>query len=304
MGRFSGAHAPGHYEAMTRDTEALRRHVGVKIDMVPKAEQRRDIGSGVYHGGHLIHRDGGLHPALYHQGLLARAEAAGVAVAGHTPVTGIVRENGGFMVTTARGRIAARDVVVATNGYTGKVTPWFRRRLVPVGSFMIATEPLEAEVMARLMPRGRMLTDSKRILYYFRPSPDGARILFGGRAAIANDDRRVTGTRLHRFMTGVFPELADVKITHSWSGNVAFSFDKLPHAGVNDGMHYALGYCGSGVVKATYLGHKTAQAVLGEAGARTPLTDRAFPTLPLYGGTPWFLPAVAVYYHLRDRFAR
>ncbi len=304
VGRFTGAHAPGHYETLARDTELLRRHAGIDADVVPRSEQRAEIGSDAYHGGRVVHRDGGLHPALFHQGLLDRATAAGVVVAAGTPVTGVAREGGGVTVATGRGSLVARDVIIATNGYTGRATPYFRRRLVPLGSFIIATEPLATEVMARLMPKRRMLTDTKKILYYFRPSPDGRRILFGGRAAHGKCDLRASGARLRRFLIGVYPELEDVRITHSWTGNIAFTFDRLPHTGVHDGVHYAMGYCGSGVVMATYLGHKTAQRVLGEKDAATPLDGRAFPTMPLYGGVPWFLPLVGAYYRLADRFAR
>lgn len=304
MGRFTGAHVPSHYESLARNAEALGKHVGVEFAMVPKAEQHREIGTDIYHGGVVYPRDGGLHPALYHQGLLERVRGAHALVAGNTPVTHISRDGDHFTITTPRGRMTARNVVIATNGYTDRAQGWFRRRLVPVGSFIIATEPIAADVMARLAPTLRMLTDTKKILYYFRPSPDGTRILFGGRAAFANNDQRVTGARLRQFMLGVWPELADVKITHSWTGNVAFTLDKLPHIGVQDGMHYAIGYCGSGVVKATYFGHKAGQAILGHKDAASPLMNRAFEALPLYDGTPWFLPLVALYYSLTDRFAR
>ncbi|MFQ5784840.1 MAG: NAD(P)/FAD-dependent oxidoreductase [Alphaproteobacteria bacterium] len=305
MGRFVGAHTPAHYEAMARETELLRKHVGIEADMVPRGEQQAEIGSDFYHGGRVIHRDGGLHPALFHQGLFERVIAAGATVAANAPVTGIGRDGGGFTVASARGSLATGEVIVATNGYTGGATPWFRRRLVPVGSFMIATEPLAPEVMRRLMPRARMIADSKKILYYFRPSPDGARILFGGRAAYGGDeDPRRTGATLRRFLIGVFPELDGVRITHSWSGNVAFTFDRMPHRGVHDGVHYAIGYCGSGVVKATYYGHRTALRILGDRDAGTPLIDGAFPTLPFYTGKPWFLPLVSIWYRLQDRMAR
>ena len=304
VGRFTGAHAPGRYEALARETELLRKHVGIEADMVPRAEQHREIGSDAYHGGRVLHRDGGLHPALYHQGLLERATGAGAVVAANTPVTGVARERSGFAVATGRGTLAARDVIVATNGYTGRATPYLRRRLIPVASSIIATEPLAPEVMARLMPKRRMLTDTKSNIYYFRPSPDGGRILFGGRPASGGADPRAAGARLHRFMTGVYPELASARVTHSWSGNIAFTFDRLPQIGVHDGVHHAIGYCGPGVVMATYLGHKAALRVLGDADAATPLDGRAFRTLPLYTGAPWFVPAVALYYRIADRLAR
>ena len=304
VGRFTGAHAPGRYEALARETELLRKHVGIEADMVPRGEQHREIGSEAYHGGRVLHRDGGLHPALYHQGLLERAVAAGAVVAADAPVTAIAPEGKGFTIATGRGKLAARDVIVATNGYTGRATPYFRRRLIPARSFIIATEPLAPEVMARLMPKRRMLTDTRKNVYYFRPSPDGRRILFGGRPTYGGADLRVAGARLHRFMTGVYPELAEVRVSHSWSGYIALTFDRLPHTGRQDGVHYALGYCGSGVVMATYLGHKTALRVLGDADAATPLDGRAFPTMALYTGTPWFVPAVALYYRIADRLAR
>ena len=304
MGHFSGAHVPSHYDAMARDSEALNKHLNVGSTMIPRAEQHKEIGTELYCGGIVAPREAGLHPALYHQGLLERVRATDTLVAGNTPVTNISRDGDDFIITTPRGRVVARNVVIGTNGYTDRAAGWLRRRLVPIGTYMIATEPVVPDVMARLAPTMRMLSDSKKILYYFRPSPDGTRILFGGRAAFANNDQRVTGARLRRFMLSVWPELADLKITHSWAGNVAFTLDKLPHIGVQDGMHYAIGYCGSGVVKATYLGHKAAQSILGDSDAASPLMNRDFQALPLYDGTPWFLPLVAMYYNLADRMAR
>ncbi|MFQ5984970.1 MAG: NAD(P)/FAD-dependent oxidoreductase [Alphaproteobacteria bacterium] len=303
-GMFVGAHRPSHYEEMARELELLKKEIGYEGEMVPRAEQHREIGTDLYHGGRVNLRNAGLHPALYHQGLLERVLAAGAAVAARTPVGGIAKEGRGFVVATPRGKVKAGDVIVATNGYTGSVTPDFRRRVIPIGSYIIATEPLDATVMQRLMPKGRMLSDTKRILYYYRPSPDGTRILFGGRAAVNETDVRASGRRLHRFMTRIYPELASVKITHSWTGFVAFTFDKLPHTGVRDGIHYAMGYCGSGVAMATYLGHKTALRVLGLPEAATPLESLEFPTRPFYTGNPWFLPLVAFCYRWADRLAR
>ena len=304
VGRFTGAHAPGHYETLARDAEAMRKHLGTEVEMVPKGEQRREVGSDAYHGGQLMLRDGGLQPALFHRGLLDRAVAAGATVAGHTPVTGIARENTGFTVTTPRGHIAVRDVIVATNGYTGRLSPWLRRRLVPVGAYMITTEPVGHEVTAGIFPSGRLIIDTRRLRYFCRASPDGTRVMFGGRPAFDSDDYAATGASLYRAMTELFPVLEGRRISHSWGGQVAFSFDRLPHDGVHEGIHYAIGFCGAGLPKGTYLGHKTARAMLGDTDAATPFTDTRFPSLPFYGGTPWFLPAVSLYYRLCDRLAR
>jgi glycine/D-amino acid oxidase-like deaminating enzyme len=300
-GRFRGAWRPADYEAMGRELDELRRAIGLKADMVTRKEQHREVASDAYSGGVVYHRHGGLHPGLFHWGLLARVQAAGGAVAGRTPVTAILREAGGLEVTTPRGRISARDVVVATNGYTGALTPALRRRLVPVPSYMVATEPLPAGTLERLIPGGRMIVESRSRHCYFRPSPNGRRLLFGGRAAVNVVDTRRSARILHRLMTSVFPELAAVRSSHSWRGFVAFSRDYLPHLGRRDGVHFALAYNGSGVAMAPYLGYKVAQKVLGRSEGDSPFDATPFRAIPFYTGRPWFLPAVELAYRWRDR---
>ncbi|MCZ6524823.1 MAG: FAD-binding oxidoreductase [Alphaproteobacteria bacterium] len=303
-GRFTGAHKPGRYEVLGREADTLAKEFGFETYMVPRAEQHAEVGTELYHGGRVMAHHGGLHPALYHQGLLDRVRGEGVKVLAHTPVTGIVRERDRFLLETPRGRVAAREVVVASNGYTTPATPELRRRLIPIASSIIATAPLKPEVMARLMPKGRMLGDSRINLVYYRPSPDGTRIVFGGRASIAELDPRISGVRLYKLMTALFPEIDGVRVSHSWSGYIAYSFDKLPHIGVRDGLHFAMSYCGSGVVMATYLGHKTGLKVLGSPEGATAFDGLDFPTRPFYRGRPWFLPAAALYYRLVDRLVR
>lgn len=301
VGEFLAAWRPGHYEKLARSLEVLRRVTGHEAEMVPRAEQSSEIGSERYHGGRIELSPAGLHPALYHRGLLDRATEAGALIAARTPALSIAREGARFGVETPRGRLDARDAIVATNGYTTRLTPEVRRRLIPVGSYMIATEPLEREVMERLIPKGRMIVDTKIMLYYFRPSPDGTRILFGGRSSVGENDLRNSARRLHADLSGVFPELAETKITHSWMGFVAMTFDQLPHIGVRDGVHFAAGYNGSGIAPSTYLGHKAALKVLGDPAGKTAFDDIPFPGRPFYSGTPWFLPWVLAYYSLRDR---
>ena len=204
-----------------------------------------------------------------------------------------------------RGTVTARDVVVATNGYTGAITPWLRRRVIPIGSYIIATEPLAPDVMDRLFPTDRIASDSRRVVYYYRPSPDRTRILFGGRVSANETDPAVSGPHLHKQMVRLFPELGGTRLSHSWCGTVAYCFDEKVHTGTHDGIHYAMGYCGSGVSMASYLGMRVGQRVLGRAEGATAFDDLPFPTRPLYTGKPWFLPAaVAAYAWLDDREVR
>lgn len=301
VGRFIGAHRPADYDAMARDAQARKRDMGLDADMVPHADMHNAIGSDAYFGGRIIHSDANLHPGLFHQGLLDRALSAGVLIVPQTPVTAVQRDGARFSVTTVRGALFAGQVVIATNGYTGPESAWLRRRLIPIQSQIIATEPLPRATVERLVPQRRQLGDTRRLHNYYRTSPDGERILFGGRAG-ANElnDRVKSGGQLRRQMTGIFPELETVKITHAWAGFIAYTLDALPHRVEHDGIHYSAGYCGSGVAMAPYLGHHTALKILGSPQAATPF-DGAYRTLPGYSGTPWFLPAAVWALGLRDR---
>jgi glycine/D-amino acid oxidase-like deaminating enzyme len=173
--------------------------------------------------------------------------------------------------------------------------------LIPIGSYIIATEPLDEPVAAGLLPRRRMAFDSKHFLYYFRVTSD-RRLLFGGRAEFGQPDpdtaRRAAGI-LHAGMTKVFPELGGVRIDYAWGGNVAFTRDQMPRAGRLDDMYYAGGYSGHGIAMATYLGRQIARRIAGEP-IDHPLFDDRFAPIPMYSGNPWFLPLVGAYYQVKD----
>ena len=299
-GRFHAAHTPEQFEILARQAEAERRE-GIELHMVPRAEQHGELGTDVYHGGVVFARHAALHPAKYHSGLLSAAISAGAQVVAHCPVLGIERTATGFELQTPNGAVTAREVIVATNGYTGALMPWLRRRVIPIGSYVIATEPLPRATIDRLFPTDRITSDTCRVIYYYRASPDRSRVIFGGRVSSGEVDPRISGPRLHSQMTRIFPELRDTQVSHSWAGTVAYSFDSLAHTGVHDGIHYATSYCGSGVSMASYLGMRIGQRVLGRAEGRTGFDDLPFPTRPLYYGTPWFLPAVVALYRWHDR---
>lgn len=300
-GRFVGAHAPKAMETLKRRAEMLNRSGRDTAEIVERGRVREEVATDLYHGGLLIERAGSLHPGLYVQGLAKAASRLGADLRSGVSVTGLEREGGFHRVRTSLGEVRARQVMIATNGYTGPATPWHRRRLVPVASYMIATEPLGEERVRSLLPKLRVYGDTKKVLYYFRPSPDFTRILFGGRASFIDADVRRASLRLHGFLTGLMPDLAGVRITHGWKGNVAFALDYLPHVGQQDGIHYALGCNGSGVVTMTHLGRCAARQILGNGNRASAFSRMPFPTMSGYTGYPWFLPLIGASYQLRDR---
>ena len=303
-GRFVGAHCPSAYASLESRVETTRKLTGADAWLVPRHRQREEIDTDHYYGGMVAEASGGLHPARYHRGLAEAARRAGALVVEDTPVDAITRRAGGFTLRTVRGVVEAREVIIATNGYTGAVTPWLRRRLIPLNSYIIATEPLPPETTRRLIPRGRMIVDTNRVLSYYRLSPDGTRVLYGGRASFRRATARQAAPQLHAMMVGVWPELTRTRVTHAWTGYVAFTFDHVPHMGVHEGVHYAVGCQGSGVGMATYLGYRTALKIAGKALAPCAFDGLPFPTRPTYTGDPWFLPVVGSYYRLRDWLER
>jgi len=235
-GRFVGAWAAGHYAKLEQNVARIAEISGQPARMVPEAAQRAFLGSDHYRGGMFAEGTGGLHPAKYARGLAAAAERAGATLASPVRVAGAAPEGAGFRLHTSAGEVRADAVLLATNGYShGGPSPWLARRLLPVGSYIIATEELDPGLVARLFPGGRMISDTKRVLNYFRPSPDGRRVLWGGRASFGPITAEAAAPRLHAMMVDVFPELAPARLTHAWTGNVAFTFDYLPHIGVEGG---------------------------------------------------------------------
>lgn len=300
VGRFHAAHNAAQFDALAARVTQQPPGLEVPAHVVPRSEQRSELGSDVYWGGVVYESHCSVSPARYHQGLLERVLAAGAQVAPRCLVSAIDKQADGYRLRTARGVVIARDVVIASNGYTSKLTPWLQRRVIPIGSYMIATEPLPDGLMDRLIPKNRIVSDTRKVVYYYRASPDRRRILFGGRVSHAETDPRVSGPLLHADMVQIFPELADTRISHSWCGLVAYTFDELMHVGRHDGMYYAMGYCGAGVGTSSYFGMRIGQQVLGLEEGRTALDGLAFETRPFYTGNPWFLAPSVRYYRWRD----
>jgi glycine/D-amino acid oxidase-like deaminating enzyme len=168
-----------------------------------------------------------------------------------------------------------------------------------VGSYIIVSEPLPKNLQNKLSPKGRMFYDSKNFLNYFRLTPDG-RMLWGGRNDLSTDlDLNESASILTKQVCSIFPELNDVKFTHSWTGKLGITFDLMPHIGQINGIHYALGYGGHGLSIATYLGTELGLLLTGQKD-RSPYEEISHQTMFFYKKEPWFLPFAAKYFRFLD----
>ncbi len=300
-GHLEAAYKPKHMAHLQAAHELLEREFNYPTRVVPKSELRNELDTQFYHGGLVDERSAGLQPANYARGLARAAQRAGADLHEGVAVEQIEKNGNGFRVKTARGSIQTQNVFAATNGYTGRATPQLQKRIIPIGSYIIATEPLDAKLARQLIPNNRMIFDTKNFLYYFRRSPDD-RIVFGGRAAFfpeTPDAVSESADMLRKGMLQIFPQIENVPTAYAWGGTLGFTFDIYPHAGEMDGVHYAMGYAGHGVALATYLGQQFANRMAGKAW-HNPFEGMNFPTMPLYWGNPWFLPFAWLYYRFMD----
>jgi glycine/D-amino acid oxidase-like deaminating enzyme len=299
-GRFRGALRQSHYSAMCRQAESLAQALNYPVELIDKAQQTEHVGTKKYHGGVLYTKDASLHPAKLVKSLIIKNLDAGAKLLAHHAVTRLQKNNNGFTISVKNQRINADKILIATNGYTSGLTQALKRRILPIRSSMIATQVLSQEIMDSITPKRHTHGGSDRLVFYYRPSPDGTRLLFGGRS-IHNEDRPAEYSQyLYQNMLDLFPQLKDHSITNAWSGLVAYSFDHVPHLGVDDGLYYAMGYCGSGVARANFLGHKIALKMLNQGGDsifdQFDFTSKAF-----YSGNPWFMPSVLRWHSIADK---
>lgn len=306
-GHLEVACKPSHFDAYARSVEFIARNFRHTLRIVPRRQLVDEIGSAVYFGGLVDETSAGVNPARYVAGLAQAAMRAGAQIYENTRVLQIpaATRNGiaGYELRITRGNTFARNVLVATSGYTSPATPDLRRKIIPIGSFIIATEVLPDALARELSPRNRMIYDSKHYLYYYRLTPDN-RMLFGGRAAFFPETKntvRRSAEILRKGMIQVFPQLKDIRVEYAWGGTLDFCFDTMPHAGELNGIHFALGYAGHGVAMATYLGAKVAEKLCRSTDP-IPFSAIPFPGAPLglYREKPWFLPFAGAYYKLLD----
>lgn len=295
------ASKPSHFRSFQASQRFMKNQLDHETHLVPAAALPAELASSAYFGALIDPLSASLNPAKLVAGIAHAAQQAGAMLFTQAAVTQLRQEKTGYTLTTTRGTIHADAIVAATNGYTDDLLPYFRRRILPIGSYIVVTEPLPAELATGLIPNNRMVFDTLNFLHYFRRTPDN-RLLFGGRNSfVPITDARSAGL-LRREMIRVFPVLTTVELDFAWHGNVGYPFDHLPHIGNHEGIYYALGYCGHGVVMSVYFGYYLARAIHGEP-CDLPFWGRAFPAKFFYRKNPWFLPLAGFYYKIRDWFA-
>ena len=243
-----------------------------------------------------------MHMGRYANGMAEAAHRHGATIWEHNPVTARERVSNGWRLTTPTGSLTARQVILATDAYTTETFGYFRRRIMPIASFIIATRPLTSEEVAATIPGNRNYTNSLNIANYFRLTPDN-RMLFGGRArfsAVSNQKTDVSsGQLLRKQMVSMFPQLANVEIDYCWGGLVGCTQDRYPRAGSADGVIYGMGYSGHGAQMSTLIGNVLADIAMGRKDTN-PLDGLAWHAVPMHTGKPWFLPIVGAYYRMKD----
>lgn len=302
-GHVLTANKPKHFEALKEEAEFMEKEFSHRVHLVSKEQQREEIGTDLYYGGLVDEVSGGLNPARYVAGLAASAERAGASLHARARVNRLERSVSRFLVETERGSLSADSVLVGTSGYTGRVAKALQRRIIPIGSFIIATERLPDALAHQLIPKNRMIFDYKHYLNYFRLWDN--RLIFGGRAAFfpeTADTTRRSAEILRREMVRVYPQLKDVQVEYAWGGTLDFAFDMMTHVGEMDGVYYSLGYAGHGVAMATHLGKTVAEAMMKGSIRDHPFASFDFPGAPLglYNGFPWFLPLAGAWHKILD----
>jgi glycine/D-amino acid oxidase-like deaminating enzyme len=284
-GHLVMANKPKQFQAFQEEVEFMEKEFNHRVEIISKQNQREEIGTDIYHGALLDECSGGLNPAQYVAGLAGAAERAGATLHAQARVNRLDRRENRFLVETERGSLNAESVLVATSGYTGNVTKELQKKIIPIGSFIIATEKLSESQAKELIPNGRMIFDSRAAFF-----PETSRTI------------ERSAEILRREMIQIYPQLKNVKIEYVWGGTLDFAFDMMTHVGERDGIYYSLGYAGHGVAMATHLGKTVAEAMLKGNIREHPFASSDFPSAPLglYNGFPWFLPFAGVWHKLLD----
>ncbi|WP_116085247.1 FAD-binding oxidoreductase [Tropicimonas sp. IMCC34011] len=303
-GRFRGARTEADHHAMIGECERLGAAVGLRYEIVQPSDIHLHTGSRAYVGGILYPRDGGLHPKKLANTLATRAEVNGATLLTQMPATSIHRDASGFLVRTPGEDFRARQVVIATNGYSDSRMAELHRRIVPIDVAVSATRHLGEERVRAMSPGLQMHGESGRIFIWSRPSPDHTRFIFGGRIASKSAPPDVQRAQIAAAVGRLFPDLIADDFQHVWHGKIAYTTDHSPHIAQDDGLWLIGGYCGSGVTRSLYFADKLVRKMTGQPGSATPLDDIEFPVVPFRSFAPFAARTLTRYYALRDRLDR
>jgi len=305
-GSIEAASKASHFSALQRERDTLAHVAGYEVNIVPKEHMATELGTDHYFGLMVNHRSAALQPAKFVQGMALAAERWGADIHEGVRVTGVSHENTlpsknsyKFTVHTDRGPIQAQEVLLASNAWAGEIVPYFRKRVFPIESYIIATEPLPEETAKRLIPHKRVVYDTKNMLAYYQLSREN-RMVWGGEGAEEGIGKEANIRKLQTGMGKVFPELLEARVDYYWGGTLGITIDSTPHAGRHDGIWYSMCYVGHGVALGTYLGEQIAKQILGEESFN-PFQDLKIPAVPVYWGNPWFIDVMLNWYHIIDR---
>ena len=294
---------PSHAEDVRSYGEYLLKEFGYNTThWVPADQINTEIGSNVFYGALIDQLGSQLQPAKYVYGLAKTAKKYGSKLIDNTRVERINRRGTDFLLSTKKGVLEAKQVLLATGGYTTNLVPSVRQGIFPVGSYIITTEPLSEDLQRELSPNRRVFYDSKIFLNYFCLTPDG-RMMLGGRANLSpNLDLRKSAKLLHTRLIEIFPQLKDIPLTHSWTGKLGVSFDQMPHIGVLNGIHYAYGYSGHGISIGSFLGKEVGELMAGKRKS-SPFLEIRHPRTVFASLDPIYLPFVSTYFKIKDRLS-
>jgi glycine/D-amino acid oxidase-like deaminating enzyme len=294
----------GDLAKFTDTVRWYRENYGVEWEVLDRGRVSEIAKSAAFTAGLYEPEGFGIHPARFSFGLASAASRAGALLVADCEALEVKAGVNGQVVTTTSGPIRAGTVIVATNGYTTRrPVPALQRKVVPIGSYIIVTEPLTESEAGDVFPANSMTYTKRRLLHYMRRTPDD-RILIGGRRNLKTGlPLDESAADLKASLLRYFPQLEGKSITHCWGGKLAVPFDLIPHMGQIDGIWYAMGYAGHGVGLSTLMGHDLAGMILGEDEtspfARIPHNGRIY-----YRGQPWFLGPASLLYRSLDRIGR
>ncbi|MEZ5784407.1 MAG: FAD-binding oxidoreductase [Rhizobiaceae bacterium] len=237
----------------------------IETTILDSAEIARLTGTpaGLYAGGWLDPRGGLLQPLSYARGLASAAIREGAVLHACVPVRALVKSGGKWELDLGQGKITAGKVVLATNAHTDDLWPGLRQTVVPVTSFQVATYPLSRKIRETVIPGGQGVTDTRRLLHYFRLDHEG-RLVMGGRSPVDDNPTMPDAAALVGAIARTFPQAAGMPIQFLWSGKVALTKDSLPHIHMlDDGLFAALGCNGRGVAACTRIGKVMSELVGG-----------------------------------------